>query len=398
MGSTRDFFARKHEWSELKDTILEAYLRPYLAKIFRTGKPVRIADCFAGKGRFDDGKEGSPIIIRNAIMAQLRHTPDASIQGIFIEKKYAADLRRNLQENQHVHILEGDYEQRMDHFVRAYDARNKNLFLYVDPYGVKSLKMAHFRAIADMPFHTAEILINFNAHGFLREGCRLMKGAVVSGEPMEELYERDVNSPENLDAIAGGGYWRPIVEAYYEKSDLHAAEDALVAEYTTRLGHVFKYVIQFPMKVGLSHIAKYRMIYGTNHEDGLLLMADNMARRWKEFRERVRPQGLLFEMDFPEQRVERGVDDVREHILEVLDKRTPLKELLVLLVRAFGVSFSLSELTTVIKTMSKDNDVKVTRMPEMSPSGKPFTGWDYTGRHGYAVHIERNAQWQRTLL
>lgn len=398
MGSTRDFFARKHEWSELKDTILEAYLSPYLAKISRTGKPVRIADCFAGKGRFDDGKDGSPIIIRNAIMAQLRNTPDASIQGIFIEKKYAAALRRNLPEGQYVHILEGDYEQRMDHFVRAYDARNKNLFLYVAPYGVKSLKMAHFRALAGMPFHTAEILINFNAHGFLREGCRLMKGAVLSGEPKEEQYEPDVNSPENLDAIAGGHYWRPIVEAYYEKSDLHAAEDALVAEYTTRLGHVFKYVIQFPMKVGLSHIAKYRMIYGTNHEDGLLLMADNMARRWKEFRERVRPQGLLFEMDFPEQTAKGGVDDVREHIVEVLDRRTPLKALLVQLVRSFGVSFSLSELTTLMKTMANENDIKVIRVPEKAASGKPITGWDYTGRGGYTVYIQRSAQWQRTLL
>jgi len=398
MGSTRDFFARKHEWSELKDTILEAYLRPYLAKISHTGKPVRIADCFAGKGRFDDGKDGSPIIIRNAIMAQLCRTPDASIQGVFIEKKYAADLRRNLEEGRHVHILEGDYEERMDYLVSDYDARNKNLFLYVDPYGVKSLKMAHFRALADMPFHTAEMLINFNACGFLREGCRLMQGALLSGEPIEEQYEPDVNSPENLDAIAGGDYWRPIVEAYYERSDLHAAEDTLVAEYTARLGQVFRYVVQFPVKVRLSHIAKYRMIYGTNHADGLLLMADNMARRWKEFRERVRPQGVLFEMDFPEQTVRMGVDDVGEQILGALDKRTPLKELLVQLVGRFGVSFSLSELTALMKTMAKENDIKVTRVPEKTASGRPITGWDYTGRDGYTVYIERSAQWQRTLL
>ena len=67
MGATRDFFARKHEWSEMKDSILGAYLRPYLAKISRTRRAVRIADCFAGKGRFDDGRDGSPIIIRDAI-------------------------------------------------------------------------------------------------------------------------------------------------------------------------------------------------------------------------------------------------------------------------------------------------------------------------------------------
>ncbi len=171
-----------------------------------------------------------------------------------------------------------------------------------------------------------------------------------------------------------------------------------MAQYAARLGQVFKYVIQFPVKVRLSHIAKYRMIYGTNHEDGLLLMADNMARRWKEFRESVRPQGVLFEMDFPDQTVKRGVDDVREHILGALNGRTPLKELLVQLVQRFGVSFSLSELTAVMKTMAKQNDIKVLRVPELLPSGKPITGWDYTGRDGFTVYIERSVQWQRTLL
>ena len=63
MSHTKDFFKAKKPWSILKDQILDYYLAPYIAKILKTGKPLIIIDCFAGKGRFDDDEIGSPIII-----------------------------------------------------------------------------------------------------------------------------------------------------------------------------------------------------------------------------------------------------------------------------------------------------------------------------------------------
>lgn len=63
----KDFFAAKREWSKYKDMILGYYLTPYLPKVCSLGKPVVIVDCFAGAGRFDDGTDGSPRIIAQAI-------------------------------------------------------------------------------------------------------------------------------------------------------------------------------------------------------------------------------------------------------------------------------------------------------------------------------------------
>ena len=398
MASTNDFFLRKREWSEIKDGILGAYLRPYMAKISHTRKAVRIADCFAGKGRFQDGKDGSPIIIRDAIHEQLKHTPQASIEGVFIENKYIDDLRHNLKEDTHVHVLEGDYEERMEYFIAHYAARDKNIFLYVDPYGIKSLKLSHFKAVASMPFHTIEILLNFNACGFLREGCRLLKGHVLEGQPLEEAYEQDVNSPDNLDAIAGGGYWRGIIDEYYKDRDLHAAEKALVAAYVERLKQVFNHVIQFPVKAKLSHIAKYRMIYGTMHEDGLLLMADNMNKRWSEFRDRVRPQQVLFEVDYPDGHTCDNSLDKDACILGLLDKKIQLGILLARLIDKYGVWLSTSEWKNHLKLMEKSGSILIKRYPPSGISGVAYRGWDHTDRGGYQLYVERNAQWHQTLL
>lgn len=58
----KDFFKKKNEWSEIKDRLLGCYLTPYFQKVLLTRKPIFYVDCFAGKGKFEDGKDGSPLI------------------------------------------------------------------------------------------------------------------------------------------------------------------------------------------------------------------------------------------------------------------------------------------------------------------------------------------------
>lgn len=70
---SKEFFVKKNEWSVIKDELLACYLKPYFSKILTTKKPVNYVDCFAGKGKFDDGSKGSPLIaldiISNCLLA-----------------------------------------------------------------------------------------------------------------------------------------------------------------------------------------------------------------------------------------------------------------------------------------------------------------------------------------
>ena len=54
-------FKEKKAWSEVKDELLGCYFKPYVQKILHTYRPLIYVDCFAGKGKFDDGKNGSPL-------------------------------------------------------------------------------------------------------------------------------------------------------------------------------------------------------------------------------------------------------------------------------------------------------------------------------------------------
>lgn len=67
----RDFFKKKNEWSEIKDTLLRCYLPQYFQKLLVSGKPIFYIDCFAGKGKFDDGNDGSPLIAMQIINERL---------------------------------------------------------------------------------------------------------------------------------------------------------------------------------------------------------------------------------------------------------------------------------------------------------------------------------------
>src|SRR5215207_4821865 len=78
-----DFFAKKRDWSRYKDFILGYYLEPYIPKVNTLKKPILVVDCFAGRGVFDDGQPGSPVIIGSAIEKwRARGVP---IRGLFIE-------------------------------------------------------------------------------------------------------------------------------------------------------------------------------------------------------------------------------------------------------------------------------------------------------------------------
>lgn len=398
MSSSHSFFKEKRAWSRIKDELLNAYLVPYLAKVSRTRRPIIVADCFAGKGRFDNGEPGSPLIITDAIAHQLDDHSTQAIKAVFIEKKYFKDLQANITKAPWCTLLEGSYEERMEYFVNSYQSRNQNLFLYVDPYGIKSILFSHFELIRkNKDFNSVELLLNLNTFGFLREACRLLNCPDHEKETPED-YERDINSPDRLDEIAGGTYWRDIISRYNVHQKMQKAEEEFIDKYCERLRTVFRYVVNIPIKAKLKHIPKYRIVFGTDHEDALLLMVDNMNKRWVKFREEARNnQFALFEMDFPDPAKQGACRDIENEVVSLLAPEIELKDLLVKLAQKFGINFSLKEYKDCLKGMV-GNQIEVTRNPPLTPAtGKPSTSWDHASKE-LTIKISRRAQWQPPLL
>jgi len=399
MKATDNFFDKKRSWSKLKDEILMSYLTPYLTKISYTHCPITIADCFAGKGIFDDGQLGSPLYIAQAIKDFTRQSASKiDVQGVFVEKKYFKELQENLCSFKECKLIESDYENWAAKFVKESRDQRWNLLLYVDPYGVKHLPFHHFKEICSLDLNSIEILLNFNSFGFLREGCRLLNLRNFECNDDSDVYEQDeANSVPRMNAIANGSYWQMILADYSSGMiSMNEAERIFSEAYINEMKNLFHYVVNIPIKVKKSHLPKYRLVFGTNSEDGLLLVADKMSRTWKGFveRERKGQQVLFDEIDFPDAN-SIGLAKPEEVIWDLLSTPHDLKVLLVKLIEKYGICYSESKLKEYCKKMEKDGEIIVTRDPSRTPTGKVSSSWEYKK---YKIIIKRGQSCQKSLL
>jgi three-Cys-motif partner protein len=371
MGSTEKFFDKKRAWSEKKDKILGDYLSPYLNKIIYTNKPILFVDCFAGKGKFDDGTKGSPLIILDKCEEFKKSKPLANIKQIFIEKRYGEELERNVN-GLGVTVWKDEFEHKIRNICAS--AEGKNVFLYIDPYGIKSLDFEAFKRIKECKYYSLEMLMNFNSFGFLREACRLMKSEdskVFSDEDTDYLYESDVNDIPNMIRIANGDYWQDIIKQYNIDEDMFRAEEAFARKYIQQISKLFKYVLHIPIKIKSFHIPKYRLIFGTNKDDGALLMFDKMHEIWSNILKNERNgQMVLFEAVKPDSTLSE-VDFEPDFLKEVMkyDGFVNVREVVMNMVKKYGITYGLKEYKDLLKKL-ENVKIELRRIPEVSKTGK----------------------------
>jgi len=132
-----------------------------------------------------------------------------------------------------------------------------------------------------------------NSFGFIREACHAMKTNFDDKELFEDLVEYEPSKMDDseksireLNEIAGGDYWKSIIEQYKNKEiDGYEAEAIFAEQYCQRLSESFNYVLNMPLRIKKGQRPKYRLIHVTNHRDGCLLMVDNICNRWEALQE-----------------------------------------------------------------------------------------------------------------
>lgn len=381
-----DFFKEKKLWSEVKDELLGCYLKPYISKILHTYRPLVYVDCFAGKGKFDDGQPGSPLIALDIIKECIEKTKinTVKISTNFIDLNYASDLHENLKNYPNVNVISGKYEEKIEGLLS--NENGNNVFLYIDPYGIKALQCSLFDKFAMHHFNSIELLINMNSFGFIREACHAFGTVYHDVSVFEDLVEYDSTkmdisekSIEELNEIAGGSYWQLIIDNYKKgKIDGYEAEYMFSEQYCNRLRRRYSYVLNMPLRIKKGHRPKYRLIHATNHKDGCLLMVDNMCNRWQALQEiQACGQLQLWEEDCENQIV--NDEDIEhkttEHFLNYKNFKS-LNEVLAEFFVNYGAICSTSSVKRIIKKMEKEKKVEIIRRPALTESGKPTTFMD----------------------
>ncbi len=390
----RNFFKQKKIWSEVKDELLGCYMVPYFNKILSMGNPVLYVDCFAGKGQFDDGKPGSPLTALQSLDSSLSvcrgRIPAVNMK--FIELNHHKDLEANIPRHHRgrCEVIGGKFEDNIKPLLQNAMTANRqlNVFLYVDPYGVKVLNATLFDSLA-VAFSTAELLINLNSFGFIREACRVKK--VTFRERQDEIFsdleEYDssiLDSIQELNDIAGGDYWQAIIDKYSAGTiDCYEAEKEFSQLYKERLRRNYTYVLDMPIRLKSGQHPKYRMVHATNHPDGCTLMADNIAKRTDRLVIDIQSAGQLslFQQTAENEMVSEDMLMGRvKALLESTSDFIRLNKFLADFYNEYGVLCDLARLSSgrsgsVLKTLESCRYIDVQRTPALTDKGKPSKFW-----------------------
>lgn len=380
--NNENFFVEKKPWSVIKDNLLAEYLKPYLSKILYTGKPFVYIDGFAGKGLFDDGEKGSPIIACEQICGALARSniDNPQVDAFFIEKQYTKELADNLKRFDFAEVKNGSYENELPLLIEQHKETGKNVLLYVDPFGVKYLNSGMFLNVEES-FNSAEVILNFNSFGFFRAACRLYKiefDDVDFNDEFEERvpwdYQEESPDASKLSTIVGGDFWKPIVQDYKEKMiDGYEAEKMLAKYYQQYLSSIFKYVLNIPVKRKEHHHPKYRLFHMSNHRDGCLLMYENMYK-WSTEQQIIMRSGQssLFSTNSESELVDTNaiLQKFENHIM-AYQEYTLLEDVLASFLTNIELSISLKELTNKVFELEKNGAVSVQRKPETTKLNRP---------------------------
>jgi len=283
------FFQQKKPWSKYKDLILDYYLGPYLQKIKILGKPILVVDCFAGPGKFDDGENGSPIIITKKLRSL--SVAGFSVSAYFIEANH--ELYSRLQENVRdsnipIETRLGNFSDYLDEI--SYLARNSSVFVYLDPFKPTDLRFEDMRSVYDQLHvgQSVETLINFMTWSFLRGVWGTKNQMMTNGQI--QIHNSHVN---RFNQIAGGTYWQKI--AFNSFPSQRIRTDGLANGYANELRRWFKYVLTYPIREKYAtRFPKYHLIFGSRSYHAVDIMNRAMVRARREFVEAGFIKGFLF--------------------------------------------------------------------------------------------------------
>lgn len=381
-NQTSEFFKEKKQWSTYKDEILGTYLKPYFQKMSSSPTKTIYIDGFAGKGLFDDGAKGSPLIVKDIILEVEQNSKNKQkmIYPAFVENKYAQDLELNLG-NKAFKVFNADYKTQVNAIISK-NINKFNFFLYVDPFGIKDIDFDIFKLLASNN-KSSELLLNLNSFGFVREGCRIMK--ISTDEDIEanagEFEESSGNDIVNMNKIANGTEWQGIIKEIGKSINGKEAESLFVNLYVRKLGEYFKYVFAVPIRTRDNLVPKYQMIFATNHEQGAFIMCDAMLKCDVDMSSNSHNGQLSF-FDYDNTKC-----NINDQILSLLDENNWIdcKHLCFNLFNAYKIYFT-KDIRTAIKQLEKDGKILVDRHNKKTKTGQQSNALDFEKS---TIHVKK---------
>ena len=274
--STEKFFKKRTDWARRKHLILTYYLDPAIKKL-RYASPDRrvfILDGFAGRGRYEEGSQGSPIYTGelaekcregiNPLNLFVRNTePD---EGHFeeLERSTESWVRQGYVKN-----LNGTFQMTLPQVLA--DAGNSPLFAFLDPFKPTQLKFNDFLPLLHRQAKTEACAVFFTR--MVQRNLQALRSSKSDPKFRESLSE-------TMTQVFGGEGWKDLVadNALGYESILNLLAQQVMSH--ARIGYSGEpgFVVYKPIYAARNGHMKYHIVFWTRHLDGLVLMNDAFVK------------------------------------------------------------------------------------------------------------------------
>lgn len=283
MSASRDFFRERKAQAVFKHGILSRYPVVFASKAGWNGRSVVFLDGYAGRGEYEDGSPGSPVLLsqRAARVGSFR-----TVAGIYVERN-RADFR-NLEQvmarqgraGDEVH--HGDLRDLLPSILTK--CRGAALFAFLDPFGtaLDRRQLVEQLLNRDDPAPT-EVLLHISISTVARIGGLLRKRR-EGGKQSRPANEKTI---EHANRFLGGSWWQQHFEPVRGSSDHKQATTAalrVAADYQTEVRAAAQCMsVGMPIRHKPNQLPKYLLVLFSRHIDGLWCFADAVGLAGREW-------------------------------------------------------------------------------------------------------------------
>lgn len=245
----------------VKHEILTKYIDGWI-RIAGSFRQMYYYDCFAGRGEYNQGQLGSPVIVMQYM--QKHASKGINFNCICIEKNKknydnlvaVCEREKTNFTSVNFEIYNETFEELITRIPGLLQSRNDYpSFFFIDPFGIK----VPFKIVSSLcHYDHSEVLVTF----------------------MSKNMARFLDSNRHTGAIEetlGSSFDLPILDLGLEER-----QQTLLEIYKTNLKAHAKYVMSYRLKESTTDITTYHLIHGSNHFEAFKLMKDILYNQGAE--------------------------------------------------------------------------------------------------------------------
>lgn len=324
MHQAEEFFSDLKEWSARKLSIIKKYVDGFSKILGRSFKVVYYVDGFAGRGIYDNGEKGSPVLAAEASLAFQQGNMPFTLKCLNIEKDHENFMNLSAETKIFENVVsnfEGSFEDNIDNILSQ--IRGCPAVFFIDDFGIKGTGWESVEKVLARK-NSTDIWIRFDY-----KTVRRLAGFYDSGA---KDAQGKLNTLQSLFGIPDREYLQARLDGESPEERIDNAISLYVEQLEQTFGKFGKkgFAASYPI-ISIDGQRKYHLVFACSHYKAATLASnivngieETFQREKEEHKEHLTGQMSFFTSEVTEKQMfDDKVKKLKEAIL-LLPKNKPL--------------------------------------------------------------------------